>query len=347
MSPGTLSLLAAAATALVVSALATGAVRVVAPRLGFVDRANDRSSHVGDVARGGGLGLLTGMVAGFLSFAPPVGPAAWALFVGAAVVATVGLWDDRRRLSPLVRLAAHTVAALIVVLGAGGLARLPLPRPLDMPLGGAGPLLAIVWIVAVVNFYNFLDGIDGLAGVQAVVTGGGVALAGWAPIASLLGVCVGGASAGFLVHNWPPAKIFLGDVGSGLLGFCFAALPFLAPPDDRSAAVSFVGLSLFLFLADATWTLLVRARRGERLHQPHRQHIYQRLIRAGWGHAQVTSLLGLGGLVLTAAALVAWRRPEPEWTWAAASLAVAGFAGELLLARRAATGSAAVEAVQP
>jgi Fuc2NAc and GlcNAc transferase len=347
MSPGSLSLFAAAATAFVVSTLATGTVRAVAPRLGFVDQANERSSHVGRVARGGGLGLLMGMAVGFVPFASPLGPATRALVVGAAVVAAVGLWDDRHQLSPLVRLAVHVVAALVVVLGAGGLTRLPLPRPFDMPLGAMGPLLAIVWVVAVVNFYNFLDGIDGLAGVQAVVTGGGVALAGWDPVASLVGACVGGASAGFLIHNWQPARIFLGDVGSGFLGFCFAALPFLAQPGDRSAAVSFVGLSLFLFLADATWTLLLRARRGEALHRAHRQHLYQRLIRAGWSHAQVTTLLGLGGFVLTAVALVAWRRPEPEWTWAAAGLAVAGFTGEVLLARRVATGPAVAEAVRP
>jgi Fuc2NAc and GlcNAc transferase len=347
MSMGSLSLLAAAATALFVSVLATGAVRVVAPRLGLVDRANERSSHVGNVARSGGLGLLAGMVAGFVPFAPPPSPTTWALVVGAAVIAAVGLWDDRHRLSPFVRLAAHGVAALVVVLGVGSLTRLPLPRPLDVPLGAVGPVLAVVWIVAALNFYNFLDGIDGLAGVQAVVTGGGVALAGWDPVASLVGACVGGASAGFLFHNWQPARIFLGDAGSGLLGFCFAALPFLARPDDRSAAVSFVGLSLFLFLADATWTLLLRARRGEVLHRAHREHIYQRLIRAGWGHAQVTSLLGVGGFVLTAAALVAWRRPEAGWTWAAAGLAVAGFAGEVLLARRAAASPAVVEVVQP
>jgi UDP-N-acetylmuramyl pentapeptide phosphotransferase/UDP-N-acetylglucosamine-1-phosphate transferase len=343
MSWGSLSLLAAALIAAVVSALATGAVRVLAPRLGLVDRANDRSSHVGEIARGGGLGVLVGMVAGSLPFAPPMPVAAWALIVGAALVAVVGLCDDWHRLSPLTRLAAHVAAALIVVVGTGGLAWLPLPRPLDLPLGAAGTALGVLWIVAVVNFYNFLDGIDGLAAVQAVVTGSGVALAGWDPLAALFGACVGGASAGFLVHNWSPARIFLGDVGSGLLGFCFAALPFLAHPRDRSAAVSFVGLSLFLFLADATWTLLLRARRGERLHQAHRQHLYQRLVIAGWSHAQVTALLGFGSLVLTAAALAAWRRREPVWTWAAAGLAVAGFAGELLLARWVARRSDALQ----
>ena len=104
---------------------------------------------------------------------------------------------------------------------------------------------------------------------RAVVTGGGIALVAWDTFAAALGACLAGASLGFLFHNWAPARVFLGDVGSGVLGFCFASLPLLAPATLRPAAVRFVALSLFFFLADATFTLLARARRGERLHQAH------------------------------------------------------------------------------
>jgi len=328
------SLLAPAAAAWVVAALGVAILRLLAPRLGLVDRANPRSSHVGAVARGGGLGVIGGVAVG-LGVAGPVCPVACkTVLLGAAALAAVGLADDRWGLPPLLRLAVHAGAAAGLVLAVGGLDRLPLPPPLDVSLGGWGAVLAAVWIVAVVNFYNFLDGIDGLAGLQAVITGGGLALAAWHPFAAALGACLAGASLGFLFHNWSPARIFLGDVGSGVLGFCFAAAPLLAPPEVRPAAVFFVGLSLFFFLADAIWTLLGRLRRGERLHEAHRKHLYQRLVVRGWSHARTTSLLGLGALVLTALALVAWRRADPVWAWAGPTMALAGFGGELVLVRR-------------
>jgi UDP-N-acetylmuramyl pentapeptide phosphotransferase/UDP-N-acetylglucosamine-1-phosphate transferase len=337
MNPAPFRLLAAALAALAVSALATRVLRALAWRAGLVDRSNERSSHVGAVPRGGGLGLLLGAAAGIaVSGAwPAESPATSVLLLSCAALALVGLLDDRFGLSPLARLVPQLGAAAAITVAAGGLGRLPLPPPLDAPLGAlAGGLLAAVWIVAVANFYNFLDGIDGLAGLQAVVTGAGVALAAWDPAARTLGAVLGGASLGFLAHNWAPARIFMGDVGSGTLGFCFAALPLLAPPEARSRAVLFVGVSLFLFLADATWTLLVRVARGERFYEPHREHLYQRLVAPGRGHAAVTLALGLGALALTAAALAAWRSGSALAGWAALAVAVAAFSAELASVRR-------------
>ena len=198
-----------------------------------------------------------------------------------------------------------------------------------------GAPLAVVWIVAVVNFYNFLDGIDGLAAAQGMITGVGLTLAGWDPFAAACGAAVAGACAGFLLHNWAPARIFMGDVGSGALGFLFASLPLLASPPQRSRAAFFVALSLWFFLADATWTLARRIVRGERWYEAHRQHLYQQLVAAGGSHAHVTSSLALGALVLTAAALGGWYSPSPLVSWIALGLAVAGFGLELTLARRA------------
>jgi Fuc2NAc and GlcNAc transferase len=214
-------------------------------------------------------------------------------------------------------------------LTAGGLSRLPLPPPLDVALGGSGLVLAILWMVAVVNFYNFLDGIDGLAALQGVITGLGIAIAGWHPIATAAGVALCGACIGFLVFNWSPARVFLGDVGSGLLGFAFASLPFLAPPSERPRAVLFVALSLWLFLADAAWTLARRAARGARLSEPHREHVYQRLVARGLGHAPVAAALGVGSAALTALALLAWREGG-AWAWTALAAASVLFALELL-----------------
>jgi Fuc2NAc and GlcNAc transferase len=184
-----------------------------------------------------------------------------------------------------------------------------------------------------VNFYNFLDGIDGLAALQGVVTGLGLALAGWDPLSAGLGAALAGACLGFLLFNWSPATIFMGDIGSCFLGYTLAALPLLAPVDARPRAVLFVALSLWLFLADATWTLARRVARGERWYQAHREHLYQQLA-LRWGHGRVAAGLGLGSCLLTGMALLAWRRADAAWAWAGLAVALMFFAVEVEMVRR-------------
>jgi Fuc2NAc and GlcNAc transferase len=188
----------------------------------------------------------------------------------------------------------------------------------------------------VVNFYNFLDGIDGLAGLQGTLTGFGVALAAWHPLASILGTSVAAACAGFLVFNWHPARIFLGDVGSGFLGYTFATLPLLAPEATRAQAVLFVAMSLWLFLADAAWTLAGRAIRGARWHLAHREHLYQRLVILDCPQPRVAAGIGGGAALMTVAALFAWRPgpPSPAW-WAVGALGMALTAAEVATVQRA------------
>ncbi len=314
--------------------LLTPALREAARRGGLLDRPNERSSHQGVVPRGGGAAILAATLAGLgLGRAAWSGvPGAMAIVAGGVLLALVGLRDDRRGLSPFVRLAAQVAVAGAVVSVTGGIERLPLPVPLDLPLGPAGGLAAVVWIVGVVNFFNFLDGIDGIATVQATVTAAGIALAGWDPFAALAGAVVAAAAAGFLPYNWSPASVFLGDVGSYFLGYTLAALPLAAPPGSRSPAVLFVALSLWLFLADAAWTLARRAARGARWYEAHREHLYQQLARRA-GHARVAAAIGLGSVALTAGALAARRSGEPAWTWAVLALALSLFAVEWALAR--------------
>jgi UDP-N-acetylmuramyl pentapeptide phosphotransferase/UDP-N-acetylglucosamine-1-phosphate transferase len=165
-----------------------------------------------------------------------------------------------------------------------------------------------------------------------------VALAGWDPLAVLLAAAVAGAAAGFLPFNWSPASVFLGDVGSYFLGYTLAALPLAAPTGSRSQAVLFVTLSLWIFLADATWTLARRARRGSRWYEAHREHLYQQLA-LRHGHSRVAAAIGLSSLALTAGALAARRSGEPVWTWAVLALAVALFAAQWTLVRLGEAGS--------
>ena len=171
MSSLALSPLLVAVIACALTLALTPALRAVARRFGLLDRPNPRSSHVTAVPRGGGVGIALAAL-GALGFAGSgLGGRATPVLVGAVALAVVGLCDDRFSLPAGVRVAAQLVVALAVVLSLGGLERVPLPPPLDWPLGALGTPLAALWVVAVVNFFNFLDGIDGLATLQAVVTG--------------------------------------------------------------------------------------------------------------------------------------------------------------------------------
>jgi Fuc2NAc and GlcNAc transferase len=305
----------------------TPALRAAAPRLGLLDRPNARSSHGAVVPRSGGVAIVLAVLA-VLAFVPGArGGAMATVLVAALALGIVGLCDDRFSLSPGLRVAAQAAAAFGTVFLLGGLERLPLPPPLDLPLGPFGAPLGALWIVAVVNFFNFLDGIDGLATLQAAITATGVAIACWDPPVALVAGAVAGAALGFLPYNWARASVFLGDAGSYFLGFTLAALPFAAPPAWRPSAVLFVALSLWLFLADASFTLARRGLRGARVHEAHREHLYQQLADR-FGHARVSLSIGLASAALTAAALAALGRESPAWGWAALALAGALFAAE-------------------
>jgi glycosyltransferase WbpL len=303
-------------------------------RLGLLDRPQWRSSHTRVTPRGGGLALVAASLFALAVAGEGLSPEEWAFVAGGLLVAALGLRDDWRSLSPLLRLVGHTAAAALVVVAAGGLRRLPLPPPLDVPLGPLGAPLGVLWIVAVINFYNFLDGIDGLAALQGTVTGLGLLLAGWGPLASAMGAALAGACGAFLLFNWSPARIFMGDVGSGFLGYVFAAAPFLAPPDLRPPATLFVALSLWLFLADATFTLAWRVSRGRPWQEAHRDHLYQHIVMGGWSHRRMTLVLGVGAALLTALALGQWTEGSPASAWAVLSVAMLLFLAEWWLARR-------------
>ena len=334
-----MSLAALVAAVAVGAALATAVFVHLAPRLGLLDVPNDRSSHAAPVPRGGGLPLLggafIGVAAASMFDSDGLSTPTLAVGIGAVIVGLVGLLDDRFGLPPLLRLLAHALAASLVVGAAGGLKTLPLPAPLDIPLGAWGAPLAVLWIMTVVNFYNFMDGIDGVAALQGVIAGGGIALATWSPPAAALGAALAGGCLGFLFHNWSPARVFLGDIGSGTLGFAFAATPFLAAPPVRPTALLFVAASLSLFLADATWTLGRRALTGARWYEAHREHAYQRLVIAGWGHARVAATIGAGSLLLTLLALFAWHHGGSLAWWAVIAAALVVYAAEAALARAA------------
>ncbi len=307
-----------ALSAFVISWSITWIVRRWAQHRRILDIPNERSSHAEPKPLGGGIGILGAFVlcgssvlvlhpSFWITEAVSLIPAGL-IGVAAGVIALVSWIDDsRRELSYKTRLAAHSAAAGIALIAVGGWDRLDLPFVGSIELGWLGIVLAFLWIVGLVNTYNFMDGIDGNAGAQAVV-----AAAGWTVLGVLLqdaylsvfGLLLGSASAGFLVHNWAPAKIFMGDVGSTFLGFAFSMFPLAAKGTMSGALEGRFPVAGFLmgapFILDAVYTLGGRIFRKENIFQAHQSHLYQRLVLAGWSHRRVTllySVLGLAGVL--------------------------------------------------
>jgi UDP-N-acetylmuramyl pentapeptide phosphotransferase/UDP-N-acetylglucosamine-1-phosphate transferase len=254
------------------------------------------------------------------------------LLLAAGTIGAVGGLDDLRHISPLYRLFAQAAVALVVCLVLGVVPCLPLPHPLDLPLGWLAWPMTIVWLVAVTNFFNFMDGIDGLAGGQAVASCIGIAVAGWTFGAVEFAALLLAATIGFLIFNRPPARVFLGDIGSTFIGFAISAMPLLAPTDRRPMATFAVAIGLALFLLDPIDTLLRLFRTGRGLGIPHRVHSYQLLARSVKSRAFVAATLTLCGLALSIGGALSYHVPSIGWPIGA--IAVIAFGVERFLALR-------------
>ncbi|MEO6221658.1 MAG: glycosyltransferase family 4 protein [Vicinamibacterales bacterium] len=270
----------------------TGWLRRYALTRQLMDVPNARSSHRVATPRGGGGSIVIASTLALAWWAwAGDSPALAGVLAGGLIVAGVGFLDDHRPVPPIVRLVGHSIAAGLAVssldaasAGSGQSSLMP---------GIAGDAIAVFLVVWLINLTNFMDGIDGIAGVQAVtICAVGSALTAvtspetghWIEPAVL-----GAASIGFLVWNWPPARVFMGDVGSGYVGFMVAVLTL------RSISVAPVLGWCWLilsgvFMVDATLTLACRAARGDRLFEAHRCHAYQHLALAR-GHRAVTLLV--------------------------------------------------------
>lgn len=308
--------------AAIVSLGLSEAVRWLAIRRNVIDVPNDRSSHRVPTPRGGGMAIalvsLTGVALLWLFGELPF----WVLLgfcVPGTAIAVVGLLDDVMQLSASIRLVVHVMACAIGLwtLPALDFAGLPaglLPMALLMPV----LLFALVWSV---NLYNFMDGIDGIAALEAVFIGLMIAvLSHRADVSTseMPAIIMAGAAAGFLIVNWPPAKIFMGDAGSGFLGYglCFLGL-----------AVAHAGVNIWAFLivvgafvSDATVTLVRRLLRGEAILKPHRSHAYQKLTDRFGRHLPVTLLYALVN-VFWLAPLALFAQRWPDWAGLMALLA--------------------------
>ena len=282
--------------------LARGAIGY-AYRRGMLDHPGQRRSHRLPTPRGGGIGIVVAMLIclpGTLRSLPAEWPSSviGGLLVALLVVALAGWWDDHRALPVWPRLGAQVLAAGVfsITLLMTGLSWWWLPLLL---IGG-------IWSV---NLHNFMDGIDGLLAQQAIFVGGGLALLAWAaaqPALALAAASLATAALGFWYYNRPPARIFMGDVGSGSVGLLIFAFSAMLWRQNQALLWPAMILSS-AFVADASLTLLTRIWRGRRWYTAHREHLYQWLVRLGGTHAQADAIyLGWNLLIAAPSAWLAW-----------------------------------------
>ncbi|WP_018604587.1 MraY family glycosyltransferase [Uliginosibacterium gangwonense] len=272
--------------------------------LGLVQVPNLRSSHAQPTPAGGGVGIAMAANLAGISLAVLQGwTLGWGVLGLAAVLAAVGLHDDIRHVPARIRLAVQTLVSVGLFVLLGELPPLHFPQPFGIEIAGwvlsALLLLTAIWWI---NLFNFMDGIDGIAAAQAVfmLLFGAMAIVLACPAAAtdpvwVLMLCVAAAVLGFLLLNWPPARIFMGDVGSTWLGFMIFVLAVISVQKGWLTYAVWIILA-GVFVTDATLTLFNRLARGEKWHEAHRDHAYQRLAHR-WqgdrkvGHRSVTLLV--------------------------------------------------------
>lgn len=311
----------------------------------LIDVPNSRSSHVVPTPRGGGIAIVAAFTTGCaLLTATGRIPASWlpALLGGALPIAVVGFWDDRQPLPARWRFLSHLACAAWVLGWMGGIPPVPaFGRQWD--LGWAGAVLAVLYLVWLVNLYNFMDGIDGIAGIEAITVSVCGAVCWWMATGSTswsVPVLLAASVAGFLVWNWPPARIFMGDAGSGFIGMALGFLSLWTATEQAQVFWCWLIL-LGCFMVDATTTLVRRVLKGERFYEAHRSHAYQYASRRHASHKKVTLAVGMIN--------VGWLFP---WALAVASQRIDGALATLLaylpllgLALRYKAGDRAAQAV--
>ena len=300
---------------LALSFVLTYLLRIYAIKKDVIDIPNERSSHSLPTPRGGGVAVVLSYLA-VLAYMD-----LWLFFTAGLLVASIGWLDDHGHVKSVIRLFVHIIGSALVVYQVGGLPDFVL-LGFEINLGMTGGVLAVIGLTWILNLYNFMDGIDGIAGVEAVTSTLIAGLIIWQVFGmqdqASLHFLLMASSLGFLLWNWPPAKIFMGDAGSGFLGLMLGALLLYS----TSAAPEMLWVWLIMlgvFIVDATYTLLRRLIRGDKVYQAHRSHAYQYASRKLGGHLPVTfSVLAINLL---------WLAP---WAYAVATGLIDGFTGLFL-----------------
>ena len=265
---------------------------------GMLDLPNDRGSHALPTPRGGGLAIVAVVSAAAL-LAAVLHPESLFSLAGAVLpalaVAAVSWFDDLKPVPIRVRFFVHIAAAVAATAVLGPVERVDLGSFGGFDLGIAAWPLTVLWIVGLINAFNFMDGIDGIAGITGLAAGIAIAAAAWVSGATAIGAVAAAfaaASLGFLMWNWPPARVFMGDVGSTFCGMLLAVLPLAVGSDAKPRVVPVAVFVMWPFIFDTGYTIVRRLRNRENIFQAHRSHLYQRLTIAGWSHRAVSGLYG-------------------------------------------------------
>lgn len=284
----------------------------------IMDQPNERSSHSTPTVRGGGISIMATIALGAVGLGLSM-PSNLLNVVMPFVLllAVLSFVDDLKSVSPLLRLGCHMVAGLAALFGLGWPeVSLQLGQSLQIGMPqGIVTLACFIWMIGYTNAFNFMDGINGIASMQALVTGLGAALLvgisteNWNDLPVLFSVVVAGAAAGFLPHNFPRARMFMGDVSSAPLGFLLATLVLWLPSRYGWDLLFPLVLLHANFMLDTGITLVRRVFKGEKWYAPHREHFYQRAVRAGKSHAFVTGW-EFGLQLLTIALMVFYVKGE-------------------------------------
>jgi len=300
---------------LVTSCAITGIVRIYANQQSMIDLPNERSSHTIPTPRGGGLGIVVTFLVAllYLYFKEYLSETLFAaLFGGSLPIATIGFLDDHKHVASYWRIIVHFTAVAWALILLDGVPPILIGK-VFWKLGWAGNLVGVFFLVWLLNLFNFMDGIDGIAAIEAIFVAGGAAVIMYYRKVTfepfLLSLLVA-ACLGFLVWNWPPAKIFMGDVGSGFLGFVLGVFIIYTTAGKFLTFWTWMIL-LGVFLVDATITLLRRILTKQRWYEAHCNHAYQWAARRYQSHKKVTlAVLGINLVWLLPLALCATIFPD-------------------------------------
>ena len=276
-----------------VSAIATRQLVANSDRLSTLDIPNERSSHLTPTPRGGGIAFVATSLVGFLLLLlndTLDDKSLLALCCAGAIVAMAGHLDDRQKISgAAVRLVLHAIGAIILIIGIGIPSQISLfDRTVNT--GIIGSILGVVYLMWLLNLFNFMDGTDGIAASEAIFVCVAGAILNYRALSdtnfSAVAIVLAASTFGFLLYNWSPAKLFMGDVGSGYLGIVIGGLSLMAAKQQASLLWVWIIL-LAVFVSDATITLIRRLLRKQKPHVAHRSHAYQHLAIRFNSHSKV------------------------------------------------------------
>lgn len=284
----------------ILTLLFTGYMRHYALKKNIIDNPNERSSHSVPTPRGGGVAVVCSylLALAVLMYSQQLALHAGMTLMGSGfVIALLGFLDDHGHINAMVRLAIHFLVAIGVVIGLGGFSEVSIFNGLQ--LGFIGNIIAVLFLVWLLNLYNFMDGINGIASFEAITTTVSMAVLYFllhvsvnSDILWLLAACV----FGFLLWNFPKAKIFMGDACSGFLGLILGILALIALKENLVLFCAWI-ICLGVFVVDATFTLLRRMLTGYKMYDAHRSHAYQIASRKLNGHTSVTLAVVLVNLL--------------------------------------------------